>query len=260
MLRKAIAFARIAARQRIHDRAAVVGRMGFFALILFIFTRLWTVVLEGDPIDGASVDNFVWYLAITEWIVLSVPLVHVDIEQDVRNGDLVYRLTRPLPYPIAKLAEGVGDLLVRMVALGVFGVALAFAYTGTVPLSPLQAALTVGLGVSAGALTLVFYTTLGLCAFWVHDTRPFYWMWQKAAFVLGGLIVPLQLYPAWLRRVADLSPFSALLNGPGRMALGGSLSDAGWVVVKLSVWTVVAGLLLGAVYRRAVRAVAVGGG
>lgn len=260
MLAKTTAFVRIAARERLRDRAAIIGRMGFYALILFIFTRLWNVVLEQRPIDGLDASSFVWYLAITEWIVLSVPMLFLDIEKDVRDGDLVYKLTRPLPYPVAKLAEGFGDLLVRMAFLGAFGFALAWAYTGHVPMSLHAWMLLLPVGLAAGALTLVFYAIIGVLAFWIHDSRPIYWMWQKASFVLGGLIVPLELYPDWLRTVAAWSPFSALLHGPGQLALGAPTEVIAIVIAKLAAWTVVAALLLAWIYKRGLRAVAVGGG
>ena len=260
MLVKSAAFMRIAARERLRDRAAIVGRMGFYALILFIFTRLWNVVLEQRPVPGIDATSFVWYLAITEWIVLSVPMLFLDIEKDVRDGDLVYKLTRPLAYPIAKLAEGFGDLLVRMALLGTFGFCLAWAYTGAIPLSLRAWMVLLPVGVAAGALTLVFYAIIGVLAFWIHDSRPVYWMWQKASFVLGGLIVPLELYPDWLRAVASWSPFSALLHGPGQLALGVPPEAIVLVVAKLAAWTVVAGLVLAALYHRGLKTVAVGGG
>lgn len=260
MVHKALAYCRIAARQRLHDRAAVIGRIGFYALVLFIFSRLWSIVLERSPIEGIDASNFVWYLAITEWIVLSVPLMHNDVERDVIAGDLVYRLTRPVPYPIARFAEGFGDLVVRMAVLGVFGFTLAWLYTGQVPFGLLGGLAVALLGVAAGALTLVFYLIIGLLAFWIHDTRPVYWLWQKASFVLGGLIVPLQLYPDWLRTLAAWSPFSALLHGPGRIALGDSPEFALGVALRLAAWTVATVLAAALVYRRGLRTVTVGGG
>ena len=260
MVRKALAFCRIAARQRLHDRAAVIGRMGFYALILFIFSRLWGVVLQRSPIEGIDAGNFVWYLAITEWIVLSVPLLHTDVEHDVVGGDLVYRLTRPVPYAVARFAEAFGDLLVRMAVLGAFGFVLAWLYTGHVPFGPLGGLAVALLGLAAGALTLVFYLTIGLLAFWIHDTRPIYWLWQKASFVLGGLIVPLQLYPDWLRTLAAVSPFSALLHGPGQIAMGDAPELAVGVALRLAVWTVVAVVVATLVLRRGLKIVTVGGG
>ena len=243
-----------AARQRLLDRGAVVGRMGFYAILLFIFSRLWEAVAA----DGAQ--TYVWYIAVTEWIILSVPNVHLDVEEEVNGGDLVYRLTRPVPYPAAKLAEAFGDFLLRLVILGVVGFAVAFAVTGIVPISPVMFVLLVPVGVLAGAVMLVFHFTIGLSAFWLHDARPLYWVWQKAAFILGGFLVPLSLYPDWLREIALLTPFSAYLYGAGKLALGAAPIDALTSAARITGWLVVALAVLLVVYRRALRRVTIGGG
>ena len=257
---KYFALAATSARQRVLDRTALVGRMAFYALLLFVFTRLWEAVLERTTIAGVEAAHFVWYIAVTEWIVLSLPEIHVDVERDVHDGDLAYRLTRPAPYPAARLAEAFGDALVRLASLGLVGFVLAWTMTGVVPLSAATLVVLVPLGVMSAATSLVFHFTIGLASFWIHDCRPVYWVWQKCAFVLGGLLVPLELYPAWLRDVASLSPFAAMLHGPGRLALGGDPTDAIVVGGRLALWLGVAVVVLVLVYHRAVRRLTMGGG
>jgi ABC-2 type transport system permease protein len=257
---KYLALAATSARERVLDRTALVGRMGFYAILLFIFSQLWEAVLEREAIGGFGPANFVWYIAITEWIVLSLPEIYVDVERDVHDGDLAYRLTRPVPYPVARLAEAFGDALVRLASLGVVGFALAWTMTGTVPIDASVLALLLPLGMLSAATSLAFHFTIGLSSFWIHDCRPVYWVWQKCGFVLGGLLVPLELYPAWLSRVALLSPFAAMLNGPGRLALGGDPIDACVVACKLVFWLAVAIGVLALVYHRAVRRLTLGGG
>jgi hypothetical protein len=34
-------------------------------------------------------------------------------------------------------------------------------------------------------------------SFWLQEVAPVYWVWQKLLFVLGGLMLPLQVYPAF---------------------------------------------------------------
>lgn len=257
---KYFALAATSARQRMLDRTALLGRVGFYALLLFVFTRLWEAVLERQALPGVEAAHFVWYVAVTEWIVLSLPDIQFDVERDVNDGDLAYRLTRPAPYPAARLAEALGDAVVRLASLGIAGFALAWTMTGVVPLSATTFALLVPIGVLAAATSLVFHFTIGLSAFWIHDCRPLYWVWQKCAFVLGGLLVPLELYPEWLRAIASASPFAAMLHGPGRLALAGDASDAFAVAARLVAWLAVAIALLGLVYHRAVRRLTMGGG
>lgn len=251
---------RIAIRQSLSDRAALLGRLGFYAVILCIFSRLWGVVAERGAVAGASARDLVWYLAVTEWVILSLPLVHLVLEADVRRGDIACRLPRPISYLGARLAESAGDFLVRSATLAVFGCGLAFWMAGGPPDDPRGLLLALPLGLLAGWVALCFHATIGLCAVWLQDCSPVYWIWQKCAFVLGGLMLPLEVYPAWLREIALWTPFSALMHGPGRMAFGWQPELAGLVAAKLVFWAAVATALVVVVERRALRALDVNGG
>jgi ABC-2 type transport system permease protein len=255
-----VAFARTAARQELQARGAVVGRIAFLGVIVLVFSRLWEVVLARGAIAGASRVEFLWYLAITEWVVLSVPPLHLDLESDIRSGEVAARLPRPVSYLGARLAEAAGQMVVRLGLLAPAGFAFAFALAGGFPADVRGLALAAPLGVLSCGLGLAACAAIGLCAFWLADASPVYWIWQKALFVLGGLLLPLEIYPEWLRGVAAWTPFSAMVNGPGRMAFGFDPAAAAIVAAKLSAWGVLAALSLRWLQSRALRALAVNGG
>ncbi len=249
-------------RQRLADRAVLIGRIAFYFIILLVFARLWEAVLSrgGEGTQGNTWTDYVWYLAVTEWIMLSLPQLYVDIESDVRSGDIAYHFARPVSYVGSKLAEGFGDMLLRFFTLGVAGVLFARAFAGGWPSSLGGLLLAVPLGVLSGVVMLACLALVGLCAFWIVDCTAIYLIWQKLMFVLGGLMVPLSVYPGWLREVALHSPFSAMLYGPGRMVMATDLSLALAVAAQLLAWGAAAGALLVLLERRARRIVEVNGG
>lgn len=206
---------------------------------------------------SARHEQLVWYLAVTEWILLSVPSRHLEIQEEVRRGDVAYQLTRPLSYPRAALAQGLGTLLVRAPALGVVASGCAYAFTGWLPpASTLLAVLPLGL--VASAVLAELWVALGLVAFWLSDATPLYWVASKLLFVLGGLMLPLELYPSWLQLIAACTPFPVLLAGPAGFVLhqGGALSLA----LRLVLW---GGSLFGLVelmFWRATRTLQLNGG
>jgi len=259
-VRKYAGFSWIAVRQGLADRGALLGRLGFFAVILLIFSKLWEVVGERGALPGVSVRDLLWYLAITEWVMLSLPWIHLHIEADVRGGDIAYRLPRPISYLGGRLAESAGDFLLRALTLGAAGAGLAAWMVGGLPDDPRGLLLAIPLGLMAGWVGLCFHAVIGLCAVWLQDCMPVYWIWQKLAFILGGLLLPLEIYPAWLREIALWTPFSALMYGPGRMAFGWQPEVAAVVAGKLLLWSVVSGGLLLWVYSRALRDLDVNGG
>jgi ABC-2 type transport system permease protein len=250
----------VALRQGLTERGALLGRVAFYAVILLVFSRLWQVVLAHGAVAGAGPVELLWYLALTEWVMLALPPLHLRIEADVRSGDIACHLPRPVSYLGARLAEAAGDWLLRALTLGIAGVALAWALSGAWPADSRGLLLALPLGLLAGLVGLVFHALIGLSAVWLQDVSPVFWVWQKLAFALGGLILPLEIYPAWLRTVAGWTPFSALMHGTGRMAFGLDPAFAAEVAGRLVIWGALSALLLGCFYRRGLRVLDVNGG
>lgn len=251
-----VAIFRVALRQRSRDLMVLGSRMGLFALVVFVFKQLWTVLL----VEGSDVREHVWYLAITEWVLLVQPRVHLEIENDVRSGELTYHLTRPVSYLSFRLSEALAELLIGMLALGVFGFAYTYLIAGGLPSDPRGLLVVVPLGLCAALLALCFHVLIGLSSMWLFDCSPVYVVWQKMTFVLGGLMIPLTLYPAWLRTIAEATPFSALLSGPGSLAFGLHAESVWRTTLRLGAWLALAVWLVRRVYERGVRRVELHGG
>jgi ABC-2 type transport system permease protein len=258
-VRALAACAATAARHALSQRWDAIGRAGFYAVFLLIFDGLWRAVFRerGGP-SGAV--ELLWYLALTEWVVLSIPLVHLDVEDAVRSGDVAYRLPRPHSYAATVLAEATGALLVRMALLAPLGFGLAWGLSGSLPADPLRLAVAIPLGVAAGFVATTFLVAIGLSAFWLQDAAPLAWIWQKLSFVLGGLVLPLAIYPDWLRRVAEWTPFHPLVAGPAGSALGLDPASPGSIALRILAWGVAALVLLRVLYARALRVLDVNGG
>jgi len=247
------AMALVGLRQRSQGRAALPIRALFYVLILVIFSRIWSAIVP-------NAGDYVWYLAVADWVTLIQPRLFDSIQRDVRSGDVACMLGRPISYLGAKLAETFGELVPSFVVLALVGMVTAYALAGGWPSEPLGLFAALVLGLLASVLWQLANAWIGLCAFWLDDCTPVYWLWQKAAFVLGGLFVPLTLYPAWLQTLAGWSPFSAMIAGPASMVLRFDLELFVLLVAKLGASIVLAWHIVSFTYRRALRAIEVGGG
>jgi ABC-2 type transport system permease protein len=257
--RKYGAFCRIAAAQARRERGELYGRVVFFATILGVFSSLWRAVAEAGMPVAADPHALVWYLAATEWIVLSVPPIHIEIQEAVRRGDIVCQLGRPVSYAGAAFAEGLGVLAMRAPVLGVTACACAFVITGWMPPVSVLARV-VSFGLVAAALITGLHLWIGLLAFWLEDVSPVYWVMQKLMFVLGGLMLPLELYPDFIRRAAVFTPFPSVLAGPASFVLPGGGVGSGALARSLAIWICVTALAVGGVFRRATSALTINGG
>jgi ABC-2 type transport system permease protein len=257
--RKYWAFAKIAAVQAATERGELYGRALFFVVILSVFTALWQAVAEaGMPLSGGPA-QLVWYLAASEWILLSAPARHLEIQEEVRRGDIAYQLPRPVAFTRATLAQCAGTLLVRAPALGVVAFVTARVLTGTsLPLATL--AWLVPFGALAALVLAELYVALGLLSFWLTDATPLYWLANKMLLILGGLMLPLELYPEWLQALARCTPFPSLLAGPAGFVLHAPHVAAWRVGSSLGFWAVFLALVIELMFWRAARSLQLSGG
>jgi len=256
---KYAAFARIAATQARRERAELYGRMTFFIVILGVFSSLWRAVGEAGMPVASDPKALVWYLAATEWILLTAPPVHIEIQEAIRRGDLLYRLGQPVSFVLAEWAGGLGLIALRAPVLGVTAFCCAYAFTGWVP--PASRLAVVALfGFAAAALLTALYVSLGLLAFWLQDVTPVFWVWQKLLFVFGGLMLPLEVYPRFVQTAALFTPFPSLLAEPASLVLGSGAVTPASLARGLLFWSCLTAILIGWMFRRALVKVTINGG
>jgi ABC-2 type transport system permease protein len=238
------AFARLGWRCAAAERLATTARCALNVLILAIFWAFWraTPLQELDRRD-LTPDRLIWYLAITEWIVFATGMPYRDIEDDIRSGALATGLSRPVGYAHACLAQWTGAVAFRLPTFAVVGFGAALWLSGVVPLAP---AMLLGLLLStvlAMAILHLSHLMIGLATTWTGSAAPLHWIWQKGLFVLGGLIIPLSLYPTPLRSLAEMSPFAAMLSAPASLALDPSAAHAATVLLLQTGWLMLLSVL-----------------
>jgi ABC-2 type transport system permease protein len=236
------AFVRLAAAEAAAGRSVLLVRMVFMFVVVGVFSSLWRTALGGSMSGGLASSDLVWYLAVTEWVYLSVPLIQFDVEREVRSGDVAYRLGRPLSYPLSWLAHGVGALACRLPFLAGAAAAAAWTFTRHVPALSLFLWI-IPFGIASAILLTTIHLLIGLLAFWLPDVLPIQWVSQKLLFVAGGLMLPLSFYPVWLQTAARWSPMPWILWGPAAFVLGATPSHAATLAWHLGLWLFVAGAL-----------------
>jgi ABC-2 type transport system permease protein len=207
------------ARQQWVYRSEMVARGIQMVLFMGVFMALWTTaygVSGRAELEGYSLAEMVWYLAMTETVVLSTSRVFVEISEAVKAGDLAYTLTRPLSYPFFQVANSLGGSAPRLLINLLTGsavVALGMReFAGSLP------GLAAFFGIAALALLLdaLIAVLIGLAAFWIEEVWPIHWIYSKLLFTVGGLFLPLELFPEPLRDVVRWLPFPFMTYAPAR--------------------------------------------
>jgi ABC-2 type transport system permease protein len=254
---------RTAARQQWVYRAELAMRAVQMVLFMGVFMALWTsafAVSGRAELAGYSLAEVVWYLAMTETITLSSSRVFVEISEAVKAGDLAYTLARPLSYPFYQVANSLGNSAPRFLLNLLTGAVVVGLGTGR--LAGNLPGLLAFLGMAALALLLdaLIAVLIGLLAFWIEEVMPAFWIYQKLLFTVGGLFLPLEMFPAWLQQAVKWLPFQFIAYVPARafvafepeFVLRGAAGQVAYVAALAA--------LVALVWRRAQRRLVVHGG
>lgn len=256
------AVGKITVKHQLAYVADFLMRTLFLVIIIYIFMQLWQATYRGEGstvIAGFTFPQILWYLIITEAMTLATPSLASRIEEEVKSGDIGYKMIRPLNYIGYHYAAYLGEVYLR------FGVnLLAGLVLGTLILGP--PAFGYGwlglMAVSLGAFTVHFLLNMGvaLSAFWVEETQGLEFVYKKLLFTIGGMLMPLEVFPEALRRVCEWLPFQTVLYFPAKMFVNYDAGTLGYMLGVQAAWIVVLGILVAWLYRKGVSKVHVNGG
>lgn len=217
-------------RNQVTRRGDLLGRVILYLTIVYLFYQVFQSV--GAP------SNRIWYLAITEWLILSTPPVALEINEDIRTGQIVYFMLRPMQYLSLRFCECFGYFLVRFMLLAVCCLSLGYILTGYFPSDLSTWVLGFGLGILSVSLYILISILLGIASFWFREIQPLIYLNLTATFCFGGLIVPLEFYSDLLRKISYLTPYPWVLGW-----VADTLTGQPWSLsVSLLAW---AGWMLG---------------
>jgi ABC-2 type transport system permease protein len=106
----------------------------------------------------------------------------------------------------------------------------------------------------------LFNALIGLSAFALEEVAPFEWIYQKLVFILGGMLIPLDFYPAWLQTIAKSLPFAYMMYGPARLFVLPNPHLFMQIIIGQIFWLAVLSGLLMLVFLRGTKKLAINGG
>ncbi len=251
---------RISALHALKNYKALVGLSIFLMTCLIIFAHLWKIAAAKVGAISFNPEQLLWYITFNEWVLISIPDVQDEMERDLRSGRLAYLLPRPISYLGSTFAEAFGTLCVNLLFLGIVSFIFTWLVAGSLPFHPIGLIFTLFFGLLAGSVALIFHMLIGLSAFWLQETAPFYWLWEKMLFLFGGLILPLTVYPQWMQYLAYMTPFPMILGERSALAMEFNGYHIMLLTVSLIGWGMAGIIGLGLLYRKGLKILNISGG
>ncbi|MFW5746533.1 MAG: ABC transporter permease [Nanoarchaeota archaeon] len=260
-LDKYVAIARINFLNSLVYVTDMLGSAIFIALIIFLLGSLWTAVFAGQKtVQGFTLIQMLWYVVMTEAIIVSQGRVIEKITEEIQTGVIGNALNKPYQYLWYRYASVIGQAVVKFFLVFASGGIVAALMVGVDWSILARLPLVVVPVFCAISLHFAMMAFLGLFGFWWENGTALHFIYQKFLFTIGGMLVPLEIFPAWLAGVSSMLPFSYVAYHPARLFVHFSYEGVLRVVATQIIWIAIMIIACAAVYHIGIRRVSVNGG
>lgn len=230
----AFALARAGFRRWATYRQAAVA--GIFVNTVFGVIKLSILLGVADSAGGTVAGYDKVALSTYAWVsqgLIGVVMIFAwtELADRVRTGDIAVDLARPIDLQLSWLAADLGralwGLMSRAVVPILFGAALFGFRLPTDAVSIVLLPLSIALAV---AVSFACRFLVNLSAFWIVEVRGPVLVYVLISGMLGGHLIPVQLFPQWLQVLAYATPFPSIVQSPVDLVTG---LATGWRAVVL---------------------------
>lgn len=247
------------ARRRLAYRADFwVNAFLGFAAELGIAWFLWQSIFREsgrEEIGGRNLDDTVFYYVV---VILVAKLVRSpfggggDVSEEIYSGALSRYLVYPLGYFPFKYAQFLGSLFPVVIQTLLFGAVFPFVLPHAhAHITPAGLAMGFVSLLVANFLHYLMGYAIQSLAFWADNVWNLIVGLRLVTGILGGVLLPLSVFPSGMRSALMATPFPYLFSEPVAVILG-ERSPAAWataLAIALA-WCGAFGLVAAAVFRR----------
>lgn len=240
--------------------------MGFISyfIIIFVFVNLWNYMYSspGELIAGYTKEQMIWYVMVTEtiWFGARETSMIRQVSSDIRGGNIACQINKPYHYTVYCLAKFTGEWSVSLPMY-----AFLAAVTGLVMVGEIQGfrfssfLLTVPVVLSGITINAVFKLCISLFSFWIEDSNPFQWLYDKMLLVVGTLF-PIEIFPEALQPLFKLTPIYTVCYGPAKLVVDFSMEKWTEILLAQALYLTIGLALMFFIYGKGVRKLHVNGG
>lgn len=240
-----------------------LGFISYF-IIIFVLIQLWNYMYESpdELISGYTRVQMIWYVMVTEMIWFGARSSNItrQASADIRGGNIAYLMNKPYYYPLYILAKYTGEWSIQLPMFAVLSTIMGITMVGKIPgfrlLTLLAAVPCIILGVTINA---VFKLCISLLSFWIEDSNPFQWLYDKLILVVGT-IFPVEIFPAALQPLLKLTPIYTVCYGPAKLIVDFSAEKYAEILSAQILYLLAGCALMFFLYAKGVKKLYVNGG
>lgn len=223
----------------------------WFAMTIFVpglICMYWIVAIRENPgLERTMSTSFIVSYYLTSVMFASLLISHVKDHvsiSDIQQGNLSQYLLRPFSYYFYymlfeevpyRILQGSFGLVVIIAIANIFPNILKYEFS---PFAIVATLISMALGF---LICFTIEMALGLLAFWFYDTRLMFTTYEVMLILLGGINMPISLFPESIKLLAFATPFPSLVYIPTMIMIGEikNIDIYMWLLYQ-SFWLVIA--------------------
>lgn len=108
----------------------------YFFIIMIVLMNLWQYIYE-DPsnmINGYTLNQMMWYVLITEalWYATKNKVLINEVSQDIRTGDVAYKINKPYNYIFYIMAKYFGEITLKTIIFSIMAAIIGICWIGPI--------------------------------------------------------------------------------------------------------------------------------
>lgn len=240
------------------------SRIVMHILQIFIFTSLWSYIYS-DPsnvINGYSYNQMIWYIIFgnTLRMISSGGVLVSEISDEVINGAIATKLTKPYNFINYQLAATAGKSISKSIIFTIVGVVFGYLFVGTFPELTIWSIIMVIISsIIAALLDNIMGIIIGLLSFVVEDSSPIYWVYSKFLMIFGQTF-PIEFFPGIFGTIMFFSPVLAIKYGPAKLFVDFSWNTVLIILIIQVAYLIIIYILAQLIYKKGVKKLNVNGG
>jgi ABC-2 type transport system permease protein len=215
---------------RVSAVAGAVTNIAFGFFRIFLLTAFYGASGANQPMELGDLYSYIWLGQVLFGVMPLTGVLGGDADE-IRTGEVAYRLTRPVSLYSYTYARALGQKVTALCSRSVIQVVIIFTLFPLLGLSRygmrLPDARLLPFLIASLLLTILLsaaiHSFITLTAFWTVSVRGSASLAYSVISLFSGLLVPLAFFPPGLRAIADILPFRGVYDTPA-MLYAGSLT------------------------------------
>lgn len=242
--------------------SGIIGSLLQIAIQIAIWSQVY---MHKVTINGLDKRDMFTYLMVSQSLVVIFSFRNAPermISKKIRQGDIVYELSRPIHFMRARFFENMGDSLIN-IALAFF--MIIFWSLGSDSFSlPSDIDVYLFFGLSSCFSYMIMFSVSILAGYLTFFTMNFWGIYNaKKAIVdlLSGALIPISFFPQKIQKLFSYMPFEKMVYTPVMIFLEKyAIEERKMQLMIQFFWTVILLCLDELIYRKAIRSITINGG